>query len=105
VDELTACSNARGGTILLGVDGKTRNPNERLDAVESWVREICNNSIKPSLNASIRKLEILDFSGSRVPIIREESLKLLGRLPECSLIDESELRLVIWAAPLPNGVL
>jgi ATP-dependent DNA helicase RecG len=73
-DELAAFANGRGGTILLGVDDKTRDvlgiPNDRLDAVESWVQAICNDSIKPSLDAFIRKLEIPNFSGSRVPIIR-----------------------------------
>ena len=32
------------------------------------------------------------------PIIRAECQQLAGRLPEYSLIDDSELRLVIWAA-------
>jgi hypothetical protein len=33
-----------------------------------------------------------------VPIILDESKRLSGRTPEYSLIDDSELRLVIWAA-------
>ena len=40
-DELAAFANARGGTIVLGVDDKTREvlgiPLDDLDAVEDWV--------------------------------------------------------------------
>ena len=36
--------------------------------------------------------------GDGVRIIREECRQLSGRLPEYSLVDDSELRLVIWAA-------
>jgi predicted HTH transcriptional regulator len=41
---------------------------------------------------------LMDRRGDGVPIIIEESQKLSGRAPEYSLIDDSELRLVIWAA-------
>ena len=41
---------------------------------------------------------LMDRRGDGVPIIRRECRKLSGRLPEYSLIDESELRLVIRAA-------
>ena len=40
----------------------------------------------------------MDRRGDGVPIIRRECRELSGRLPEYSLIDESELRLVIRAA-------
>ncbi len=40
----------------------------------------------------------MDRRGDGVPIIRRESRELSGRLPEYTLIDESELRLVIPAA-------
>lgn len=41
---------------------------------------------------------MMDRRGDGVPIVRNESLRLCGRLPEYSLIDESELRLVMWAS-------
>ncbi|HEY0556980.1 MAG TPA: ATP-binding protein [Thermoanaerobaculia bacterium] len=41
---------------------------------------------------------LMDRRGDGVPIILDESKKLSGRTPEYSLIDDSELRLVIWAA-------
>ena len=73
-DELAAFANGRGGTLVLGVDDKTRRaegiPLEHLDAVEGWVREICNDAIKPALDADILKLEIEDAGGVLVPVIR-----------------------------------
>lgn len=59
-DELAAFANDRGGTLVLGVDDKSKEligiPTEYLDAVEQWVHEICNDAIKPALNANIRKI-------------------------------------------------
>ena len=73
-DELAAFANGRGGTFILGVDDKTREvlgiPLESLDAVESWVREICNDSVKPALDVDILKLELPDNSGTPVPVVR-----------------------------------
>ena len=73
-DELAAFANGRGGTLVLGVDDKTREllglPIEHLDAVEGWVREICNDSVKPSIDAMIRKFELPDSTGRLVPLIR-----------------------------------
>ena len=73
-DELAAMANGRGGTVVLGVDDNTREvlgiPLDGLDMVEGWVREICNDSVKPPLDADIRKLELEDSNGRGVPIIR-----------------------------------
>ena len=44
------------------------------------------------------RTRIMDTRGDGVPIIRKECKALSGRLPEYSLIDDSELRLIIWAA-------
>ncbi len=67
-------ANGWGGTVLLGVDDASRDvlgiPLDRLDAVESWVREICNDSIRPPLDAIIRKTELPDATGSLVAVIR-----------------------------------
>ena len=61
-DELAAMANGRGGTVVLGVDDRTQQVEglrlEDLGAVETWVREICNDLItvrflyKPELTAS-----------------------------------------------------
>ncbi len=75
-DELAAFANGRGGTLMLGIDDKTREivgiPLERLDAVEGWVREICNDSIKPAIDVVIRKLELPDSTGNLTPVLRVE---------------------------------
>ena len=73
-DKLAAFANGRGGTLALGVDGKTRAilgiPLARLDAAQGWVMEICNESIEPPLDADIRKIELPDEDGELVPLIR-----------------------------------
>ena len=80
-DELAAMANGRGGTVVLGVDDKTREvrgiPLEDLDAVEGWVREICNDSVTPPLDADILKLELEGAAGGRVPIIRVDLARSL----------------------------
>ena len=73
-DELAAFANSRGGTVILGVDDKTRRvrgiPLGDMDAVEGWVREICNDSVKPALDADILKLELESTEGRPVPVLR-----------------------------------
>ena len=72
-DELAAMANRKGGKVILGVDDRSREvlgiPLERIDAVEGWVREICNDSIKPPLDADINKIELPDREGSLLPVI------------------------------------
>lgn len=73
-DELAAFANAKGGVVVLGVDDSTKQslgiPLDHLDAVESWVREICNDSVKPALDADIYRLELDGAEGGAVPVIR-----------------------------------
>lgn len=73
-DELASLANSSGGTLVLGVDDKSRDvlgiPLDRLDAVETWVREICNDSLRPPLEATIRKIELPDATGNFVAVIR-----------------------------------
>ena len=73
-DELAALANGAGGTLILGVDDETREiqgiPLEGLDAVEALVREICNDSLKPAVDADIRKLELDDRAAKPVPVLR-----------------------------------
>lgn len=72
-DEMAALANRRGGTLVLGVDDATRRvdgiPLERLDSVERWVREICNDSISPALEADIIKVELENAEGALVPVL------------------------------------
>ena len=67
-DEMAGMANSRGGTLVLGVADRTREivgiPLHRIDLVEAWVREMCNDSIKPPLDAEISKLELPDSDGT-----------------------------------------
>lgn len=75
-DELAAFANARGGLLVLGVDDGTREvlglPLDRLDDVEAWVRETCNDSVRPPLEAEIRKLELPGPDGRLLPVLAVE---------------------------------
>ncbi len=75
-DELAAFANGRGGDLVLGVDDQTRDvsgiPLDRLDAVEAWVREICDDLLSPALDAAIRKMELPDAGGRPVPVLLVE---------------------------------
>ena len=73
-DELAALANGRGGTLVLGVDDRTRQvegiPLDSLDAAERWVAEICNDSIKPALDADLLKQELANADGALVAVLR-----------------------------------
>ena len=72
-DELAAFANGRGGTVILAVDDKTREvqgiPLHELDAVETWARQVCNDSVQPSLDADIRKQECEDSAGRILAVL------------------------------------
>lgn len=72
-DEMAAMANSRGGTLVLGVADRSREvvgiPLQRLDIVEAWVRQICNDSVKPPLDAEINKLELSDSDGELRSVI------------------------------------
>ena len=73
-DELAAFANSKGGVAVLGVDDRIRNvvgiPLGGLDAVETWVRDICNDSVAPPLDADIYRRELNNRDGRPAPIIR-----------------------------------
>ena len=70
------------------------------------LRQYSRNELVVSLLARCRvptndildRTHMMERRGDGVPIILEESYQLSGVYPEYELIDESELRLVIWAA-------
>ena len=73
-DVVAGMANSTGGTIVLGVDDRTRAVRgislDKLDAVERWISEICLDSLNPPLNAMIRRLELPDVEGDLVPVLR-----------------------------------
>ena len=73
-NELASMANSAGGTVVLGVDDKSHEvlgiPINQLDSVERWLYEICNDSIKPALDADIRKFELPDVAENLVALIR-----------------------------------
>ena len=48
--------------------------------------------------SGVGRTRLMDRRGDGVPIIRRECRELSGRLPDYTLIDDGELRLVMWAA-------
>ncbi len=72
-DELAAMANAAGGTVVLGVDDKTRDlsgiPLAQMNQVEAWVTSICTDRIKPPLDMVTRHLELTGEDGSPKAVI------------------------------------
>lgn len=75
-DELAAFANSAGGVLLLGVEDKSRMiigiEINKLDAVETVLREACEQSIRPSLAPVIERLTLPDTAGMDQPVIRVE---------------------------------
>ncbi len=75
-DELAAIANTHDGVLVLGVDDKTRDiggiPVERLEAVERYVYEICNESIKPSVLFRSFRMQLPDSIGALQPVLKVE---------------------------------
>jgi ATP-dependent DNA helicase RecG len=73
-DELAAMANTADGVCLLGVDDKSRDivgiPLDRLEAVETFVRELCNDSVDPPLTVRITLLELPDTLGALRPVVK-----------------------------------
>ena len=75
-DELAAFANARGGMLVLGVSGETRQavgvPEDRQEDVERYVSGIVGDSIEPPLYPDIRWYELPDATGRLQPVLRVE---------------------------------
>jgi predicted HTH transcriptional regulator len=73
-DELAAFGNSFDGVLLLGVDDKSKEvdgiPLDKLDIVETFVREICSDSIDPPLNVRIVRMMLPDSQGIEQAIIK-----------------------------------
>ena len=75
-DELAALGNAHGGTLVLGVDDRTKEvsgiPLEYLDGVEAWLTAICTNRIRPPLEVVTHHLELPGPAGQPRAVIVAE---------------------------------
>ncbi len=75
-DELAAIANTHDGVLVLGVDDKTRDiggiPVDRLEAVERYVYEICNESIKPPVLFRAFRMQLSDSTGAFQPVLKVE---------------------------------
>ena len=73
-DELAVMANTAGGVLVLGTDSRSNSvtgiPEDKLDAVEAWVRGICNALINPPLFCRIRKIPVITESGAERTIVR-----------------------------------
>lgn len=80
-DELAAMANTANGVFVLGVDDKTKTivgiPEDKLDVVETWLRDICNDLINPQLLCRIRKIPVVTNDGVERVIIRVDVPKSL----------------------------
>lgn len=80
-DELAAMANTMTGVFVLGVDDKTKNivgvPEDKLDAVETWIRCICNDIINPQLICMIRKIPTTGADGAERILVRVDVPKSL----------------------------
>ena len=73
-------------------------------------RQYCRNELIVSLLArcpvdedGLARRYLMERRGDGVPIILDESRDRSGRYPDYTMIDDSELRLVIWAAETRPG--
>lgn len=72
-DELAAMANTQGGTLILGIDDKTRQvlgiTHAALASVETWLAEICQTRIQPALDIVTQHIELPDESGQLRAVI------------------------------------
>ncbi|MBQ8706576.1 MAG: putative DNA binding domain-containing protein [Succinivibrionaceae bacterium] len=73
-DELAAMANSHSGVFVLGVDDKSKSitgiPVDKLDIVETWIRNICHDLIEPQLYCHIAKVHLFDSNGKEKAVVR-----------------------------------
>jgi len=80
-DELAAFANGRGGVCVLGVDDSSKEilgiPVDRLDKVETFVRTLIQDSIKPPPIVYLERMSLPDLTGVERAILKIEVPKSL----------------------------
>lgn len=80
-DEIAAFANSSDGVILFGVDDKTKLvegiESDKLDILETFIREIVSDSISPIPNVKILKIQLPDNSGKLRPVLKVDVPKSL----------------------------
>ena len=80
-DELAAIANTHDGVLVLGVDDKTRDivgiPLDRLEDVERYVYEICNDLIKPPVLFRSFRLQLPNSTGDLQAVLKVEITRSL----------------------------
>ena len=83
-DELAAFANSPGGRLVFGVtdrrEVKPLSPAE-LDAVDRFVTELCNDSIKPPLDVSVHRVAALNEPGRGVLVVDVAQGKTVHQSP------------------------
>ncbi len=73
-DSLAAFANSQGGILVMGVEDESREilgiPLARLDLVERFVHEICQDSVDPPLSPTIERLRLPATIGEEVAVIK-----------------------------------
>jgi predicted HTH transcriptional regulator len=73
-DRIACMANTADGVLVLGVDDKTRDilgmPLERLEMMERFVFEICNDSIRPPVAFRTLRMELPDATGVPRPVLK-----------------------------------
>ena len=63
-DEFAAAANSHGASFIFGVDDKTKEVKGiepcKLDVAETWLRNICNDSIKPPIGRRRTRVHVAD---------------------------------------------
>ncbi|MBM4084507.1 MAG: transcriptional regulator [Planctomycetes bacterium] len=75
-DELAAMANTADAALVLGVDDKSKDilgiPRSALDAVEEYVREVCNDSIRPPVMIRTYRMELPNATGEMRTVLKVE---------------------------------
>ena len=75
-NEISAIANTHDGVLVMGVDDKSRDiegiPLDRLESVERYVYEICNESVKPPVLFRSFRMQLPDSTGALQPVLKVE---------------------------------